>query len=458
MQGDVWHVDGPRRDARERALAAVRVGPAPGAGPGRRRWQVYVLGRDQITRLHDLNGDGEADFYECFSNAYVTSPAGHDFICGLEREPQGRFYTASGKQGLLRISADGQSVEMLATGFRNPDGLGLCPGRHDHGALLRRRMDARVDDLRGQARRPLRLRRPENGQPPDLPLVYCPRGLDNSSGGQVYVPATVRDRSRARCSTSPSATGTHFLLLRERSTASRKGRWCRCPAISSRASHRGRFNPKDGQLYVSGMAGWGTYTPPTAASSASATPAIRCSFPVGFHVHENGMLVTFTRPLDRAIAETPTHQFAQAWNYRYSRLRLARVLAAPSRPARPRPADDPFGARAGRRPDPVPGDPRPPAGQPAPPASSPRRRRAARPVRHRPPAAAPFTGFAGYRPAPQDDRRPSDPGRHGGALRSSPSRTPGAHDPRRPHDHDRGGQEPDFSAARSRSRPASRSG
>ena len=30
--------------------------------------KVYVLGRDQITRLHDLNGDGEADFYENFNN------------------------------------------------------------------------------------------------------------------------------------------------------------------------------------------------------------------------------------------------------------------------------------------------------------------------------------------------------------------------------------------------------
>ena len=51
--------------------------------------KVYVLGRDQITCLHDSNGDGEADFYECFSNAYATSTAGHDFICGLERDASG---------------------------------------------------------------------------------------------------------------------------------------------------------------------------------------------------------------------------------------------------------------------------------------------------------------------------------------------------------------------------------
>jgi len=70
---------------------------------------TYVLGRDQITRLVDLNADGEADFYECFFNAYVTSTAGHDFICGLERDPEGNFYTASGNQELEWLKRPGAS-------------------------------------------------------------------------------------------------------------------------------------------------------------------------------------------------------------------------------------------------------------------------------------------------------------------------------------------------------------
>src|SRR5439155_4070736 len=86
---------------------------------------IYVLGRNQITRLIDINNDGEADYYECVSNKMITSPAGHDFICGLARDEQGRFYTVSGKQGLIRISADGKDLEILATGFRNSDGLCL---------------------------------------------------------------------------------------------------------------------------------------------------------------------------------------------------------------------------------------------------------------------------------------------------------------------------------------------
>ncbi len=51
--------------------------------------------RDQLTRLHDLNGDQVADWYECYSNAFETSPSGHDYICGLERDAEGNFYLAS---------------------------------------------------------------------------------------------------------------------------------------------------------------------------------------------------------------------------------------------------------------------------------------------------------------------------------------------------------------------------
>ena len=127
MQGDVWRVEGLDGDLQHVRWRRFASGLHHCLGLVVADGQIYVLGRDQITRLHDLNGDGEADWYECFSNAFVTSSAGHDFICGLQRDSAGRFYTASGNQGLVRISADGRKAEVLATGFRNPDGLALLP-------------------------------------------------------------------------------------------------------------------------------------------------------------------------------------------------------------------------------------------------------------------------------------------------------------------------------------------
>jgi azurin len=40
--------------------------------------------------------------------------------------------------------------------------------------------------------------------------------------------------------------------------------------------------------------------------------------PVAFHAHENGVLLTFSREVERAAAEQAKRHFAQAWNYHYS--------------------------------------------------------------------------------------------------------------------------------------------
>ena len=45
---------------------------------------IYVLGRDQITRLHDTNNDGEADFYENFNNDCEVTSRFHEFSFDLQ--------------------------------------------------------------------------------------------------------------------------------------------------------------------------------------------------------------------------------------------------------------------------------------------------------------------------------------------------------------------------------------
>ena len=188
IQGDVWRVQGLDQTLEKVRWKRFASGLHQALGLVVADGKAYVLGRDQITRLHDFNGDGEADFYECFSNAYPTSTGGHDFISGLQRDSSGRFYTASSKWGLLRVAADGRSYDVVATGFRNPDGLGLAPDGtvtvpNSEGEWVPTSMICEVRPG-GHYGYP----GPKNNQPPDLPLVYLPRGLDNSSGAQVTVP------------------------------------------------------------------------------------------------------------------------------------------------------------------------------------------------------------------------------------------------------------------------------
>jgi putative heme-binding domain-containing protein len=329
MQGDVWHVEGLDDKLERVRWRRIASGLHHALGLVVADRSIYVLGRDQITRLVDLNCDGETDFYECFSRAYVTSPAGHDFICGLERDSAGHFYTASGNQGLVRISPDGKKLDVLATGFRNPDGLCLLPDGAitvpcSEGEWTPASMICEVRPPRqAEGSGPLAVRSfgyggPKKGRPPELPLVYLPRGLDNSSGGQVIVPDDRWGPLKGKMIHLSYGAGTHFLVLRDDVAGQPQGAAVPLAGEFLSGVHRGRFSPKDGQLYVSGMGGWGTYTVADGCFQRVRYTGDPVQLPSGFHVHQNGVLLKFTLPVDRATAANAGNHFAQCWNYRYS--------------------------------------------------------------------------------------------------------------------------------------------
>jgi azurin len=112
--------------------------------------------------------------------------------------------------------------------------------------------------------------------------------------------------------------GSHFLLLRDEVAGQMQGAVVPLPGEFISGAHRGRFNPLDGQFYVSGMTGWGTYSLEVGCFHRVRFTGDRVQLPVGFHVYQNGVSVTFSEPIDRAVAEKAGMHFAQCWNYRYS--------------------------------------------------------------------------------------------------------------------------------------------
>lgn len=318
IQGDVWRVSG--LDA---ALQAVRwrriaAGLNQALGLVVADDVVYVLGGDQITRLDDVNGDGEADFYACVSNRFEPS-GGHNFKCGLERDAAGNFFTAS-HQGLLRISPDGAAVDVLAVGFRNPDGLGLLPD----GSLTVPVSEGEwtpasaICEVRQQPGLPPASPVPNFcGQPPALPLVYLPRGLDNSCGGQTSVSSDRWGPLGGQTIHFSFGTGSHFLLLRDEVAGQPQGAVVPLVGDFRSGVHRGRFSPADGQLYASGMKGWGGYPADDGCFQRVRYTGGTVQQPVAIRAHRNGVLLRFSAPLDRGVAGDVANHFAQCWNYRY---------------------------------------------------------------------------------------------------------------------------------------------
>ncbi|MDG3004013.1 DUF6797 domain-containing protein [Paludisphaera mucosa] len=318
MEGDVWRVsgldDGLANVSWKRFASGLHQPQGVVAADGK----VYVLGRDQITELQDLDGDGEADFLRCVDNAYTTSPAGHDFICGLQRDAAGNFYTASGPQGVLRIPPDGGPPQVLATGFRNPDGLGLTRS----GVLTVPQSEgewvptSQVCEIRPG--RHYGYPGPKNDEPPALPLVYLPRGIDNSSSEQVEVTSDRWAPFQGNQIHLSFGAGGAFLLLRDEVDGQPQGAVSPIPGDFLSGIHRGRFSPRDGQLYVCGQAGWGTYTSLDGCFQRLRYTGDPVQAPRSIHAVENGVVLTFHQPVDPAVVGRPGACFAQAWNYRYS--------------------------------------------------------------------------------------------------------------------------------------------
>lgn len=326
MGGEVWTVQGVGATLQRLRWRRFATGLHQPLGLRVVDGMILVLGRDQITRLHDLNGDGEADFHESVTNAYETSPGGHDFITGLELGPDGALYFVSATQGVCRVRPGADRIESLATGFRNANGVAVAAdgtvltngqeGEWTNASVL---FQIRPDGDGGGAPY-FGYGGPKPGKPVARPLLQLPRGFDNSTGGACFVEGVAGAEwapLRGMIVSTSYGAGTAAFVIRDEQAGVAQGAAVALPGSFRSGVHRARFAPHDGHLYVSGTAGWGTYTPDDGCFQRVrlvAPPFL----PVAWEARDNGVLLTFSAPVDAVHAAAPKNHFAQVWNYRYA--------------------------------------------------------------------------------------------------------------------------------------------
>ncbi len=348
--GDVWIADGIDGDLSKVTWHRYASGLYQTLGLKIVDGVIYTHGRDQLTRLHDLNDDGEADFYECFNNDVNITDGFHEFAFDLQTDAEGNFYFSKGQPVLgggrgfapwtehngtiMKVSADGEKLERVAWGLRAPGGIGLGPngelttGENEGSYLPRCKITwSKRPDLGRDAEMSFHGVVPSvwedrqfvetlPGAPTDYerPLCWLPYYVDNSSGSQFWVPenSAWKDHAGQMIHLSYGKSSVYRAVVDEVDGQVQGGVY-RLPIELTTAAMRGRFNPVSGDLYLIGFRGWQT-------NGGTGFQRVRFNgadkpVPQGLKAHENGIIVEFSDELDPTIASDPRRYSVSKWDY-----------------------------------------------------------------------------------------------------------------------------------------------
>jgi hypothetical protein len=273
--------------------------------------------------LKDENGDGEADFYENFCGKIATSPDSHHYVTSLETDASGNFYYVD-PIGVHRVAPDGGSITTLATGFRNPNGMGASPDgkivtvapQQGEWTPSSEILEIKPGGYYGYGGPRVTPERPLGY---DGVLCWIPHGIDNSSGSEVWVPENHWGALGGQMLHFTWGRCMMMLVLRDVVDGVAQGAIVPLPGRFLSGSMRGAFNRKDGNLYVVGSTGWQT----SAIKDGSLQRVRRTDkalvVPVDWKALANGIELTFPEPLEKESAIDPGSFDIQQWNYRYAK-------------------------------------------------------------------------------------------------------------------------------------------
>ncbi len=365
VQGEMWVLSGIDDRLEKLSWRRFATGLFQPLGVRIVHGEIYVIGRDQITRLRDLNGDGEADLYENFNNDTVLSSNAADYNLDLQTDSAGNFYfgkatpwlpdiTTPHQGAIFKVSPDGAKSEIIATGLRVPNGLAIGPfgeiaasenqGHWQPSSKLNIIRSSGFYGMMPSAQREIEMTwrdktmtanpsdpavreklgfsgyGPNNPVPRsyDRPLAWLPYAVDTSSGAPFWASTNKWGPLGGQLLSTSYGRCALFATLRHKVGDLEQAAMVPMNLPFDTGIMRGRVHPLDGQVYVSGLRGW-----LTSAHRASGLYRVRYTgqpahLPVDFAVKTSGVELRFSDPLDPQSAADLTRFAAERWNYFYS--------------------------------------------------------------------------------------------------------------------------------------------
>ena len=293
--------------------------------------EIFVTCRDQLVRLHDLNGDGEADWYESFNSDHQVTEHFHEFAMGLQVDKEGNFYYAKSARHalpalvphhgtLLKVSKDGSTTEIIANGFRaangvciNPDGTFIVTDQEGHWNPKNRINWVTPGGFYGNMYGYHDVE-DSSDEMMDDPLCWITNAFDRSPSELLWVPNDCWGPLGGSLLNFSYGYGQIHVVPHESIDGQMQGGMCAFPLPRFPTGvMRGRFHD-DQHLYCCGMFAWaGDQHQPGGMYRVRYTgqPA---HLPVGLRATKQGLEITLSEPVDRASAMDVENYAIQTWD------------------------------------------------------------------------------------------------------------------------------------------------
>jgi mono/diheme cytochrome c family protein len=292
--------------------------------------KLFVYTRNGLIRLHDLNRDGEIDFYETFSNRFTQTAETREFPNDSVVTRDGSFLLAkpgqqAAHQGLhngsiLHVSSDGKTARKIASGFRQPY-LGyrgsddLITASDQQGHWVPTTPIQWVRENRHYGFRPS-----TEVEPPTLPItapiVWIPHRVVQSATSQVWVESDKMGPLSNRLVCLDYYRANLMLVHFDDDEAPVQGAVSGLTLPVDLPVLKGDVNPHDGWLYLSGFQIWGSKAKPWSGIRRVRYVGGEVDFPTKVRSVKEGLILGFEIPLDRSAAGELANYHVGRWNYR----------------------------------------------------------------------------------------------------------------------------------------------
>lgn len=333
--GDVWLVDGLGDPALAqlswRRYASGLHEPLAIVAPG---GVIQVATKNGVVRLYDRDGNGEADWFENFNDQMVQSQTTRSFPLDMAVGPDGSTYVSQGgivtrsglvsggegtpqTGGILKISKDGRSSTLFASGAREPfvtvhPQTGVVTATDQQGNFIPSSVCYLVrpgDDFGFLQDNPKKLA---------LPLTWIPHEEDTSSTSETWMVGKGLGPWAGKLLHLSYGTGRMFLITPDLDAPTPQGSVIPLGLKTDLPLLHARVSAKGDAVFLAGFQIWGTTTGTMQAIGRLRPGTTPITTALAARSSSDGVVLEFASPLDPASVK-PESVRVRGWNYQRSK-------------------------------------------------------------------------------------------------------------------------------------------